>query len=180
MEVFTRKSPGSAIKEVKIEASFSCSLHEIVAALEDIPSQKDWLMRTKDAYYILRDIPEQFSYYISTDMPFPVKDRDIKVEYKRSMDPQTGIVRIDYRDIKDDDKNQDHVRIPEMNAWYEIAENADGTLNIEYYLYIDAGGILPAWVVNLAITQGPTTTMQGLFDVIKSGKYKNAKVPGLG
>lgn len=180
LKIYTRRSAVSAIKEVKIRAQLNCELSEIVAALEDIPSQKDWLIRTKEIRYVEEIAPGQFSYYLSTDMPFPVKDRDIVVNYRRTYDHATREVAIEYEEIDGGvPMLKSHVRIPDMKASYKLTSPEEGKVSLEYYLYIDAGGILPNWVVNLAITKGPESTMNGLFDIVHSGKYKYVDVQDL-
>lgn len=180
LQIYTRRSEVSSIKEVKIKARVNCEIKEIVAALEDIPTQKDWLIRTKEIRYVEEQGPGRFSYYLSTDMPFPVKDRDIVVNYERTYDQDKEEVFIEYQELGGMVPiNKSHVRIPEMKASYRLASPSKGEANLEYYLYIDAGGALPNWVVNFAITKGPKETMNGLFDIVYSGKYKDVQVPGL-
>ena len=180
LSIYVRYVEDSAIKEVKIDGNLTCELKELVAALEDIPGQKEWLMRTMDAYILDDNGFGQFSYYLSTDLPFPVKDRDIIVAYKRSYDPTAKKLEIAYHDLKDRlPENNKLVRIPTMQARYLITEKADNVITLEYYLKIDIGGVIPNWVVNMAITKGPESTMNSLFEIIRSGKYKNAEVLGL-
>ena len=180
LSIYVRNVEYSAIKEVKIEATITCELKELVAALEDIPGQKEWLMRTMDAYILDDNGIGQFSYYLSTDLPFPVKDRDIIVAYNRSYDPTAKKLEIAYHDLNDRlPENNKLIRIPAMQARYLITEKANSIITMEYYLKIDIGGILPNWVVNMAITKGPESTMNSLFEIIRSGKYKNTEVLGL-
>ena len=50
---------------------------------------------------------------------------------------------------------------------------------MEYYMKVNPGGLLPAWLVNLAVTKGPMDTMESLFELVESGYYENAIVHGL-
>lgn len=180
LKIYSRKAIESNIKEVKVKAKITCELHEIVAALEDIPGQKEWLMRTKDAYFLERNSSHEFSYYISTDMPFPVKDRDIVVGYSREYDQEKNQIKMIFQDVVGlQSEKRSLVRIPEMQAYYTLTSLDDGSIDIEYYLYVDVGGALPTWVVNLAITKGPEATMTSLFRIIHSEKYKEAYVADL-
>lgn len=178
--IYTRRSDMSSIKEVKIEAQLNCKMSEVIAALEDIPTQKDWLMRTKEARFVKQNSPGNFSYYLSTDMPFPVKDRDIVVNYNRTYDKARNEVTIEYEELNGEiPVNKAHVRIPDMKAYYKLTSVQQDQVSIEYYLYLDAGGALPNWVVNLAITKGPEATMNSLFDIVHSGKYRSSQVMGM-
>jgi len=180
IQVFVRKKEGSKFKEVKIKGLINCKMSELVMALEDVEAQKDWVNSTIDARYISKDQADHFYFYISTDFPYPVKDRDVAIEYKRQQDPNTRIVTIDYLGVAD--KEPEHnkfVRIPDFKAQYILKPLANGQIDVEYYLRADVGGSIPKWIVNMAITKGPLDTIESLFNLITSGHYKNLQVEGV-
>ena len=76
-------------------------------------------------------------------------------------------------------KEKSLVRIPVFDSYYILTPIGDGWLEMEYFLKIDPGGALPAWVVNLAASKGPDITMKALYKVIASGKYDNILVEGV-
>lgn len=178
--VYVRKQEGSAFKEVKIDGKISCSLAEIVRALEDVESQSEWVESTKEVRIIKRSGPGSFDFYQGIDMPYPVKDRDVAIRYKRTQDPNSKAVAIDFKSIAGAlPANEAYVRIPESHSTYTLTPDNNGEIAVQYFLKIDVGGKMPKWVVNMAITKGPIDTMEALFSAIKAGNYKGAVVDGI-
>jgi len=179
LEVFTRSTVESKFKEVKINGKIKCTMSEIVAALEDIDAQKQWVMRTLDVELIEERAQGDFSYYITTDMPFPIKDRELVVDHKRTQDQKGQVVIKSLTSKHQLTPHAEFVRIPYYSSIYSLQEMQDGWIKIQYEVKLDPGGILPAWVYNLAVTKGPFSSFQELYDLIGTGVYKNAVIKGL-
>lgn len=178
--IYGRKLHKSKFKEIKVEGRIKSRVSAIVRALEDIEYQKEWVLRTMDAYEIEKVGVGQYYYYLSTDMPFPVQDRDLIVFYERTQDPSTKVVTTHAVAAPDRlPKEKGIIRIPGFESYYVIKPIEDGWLEMEYFLSIDPGGALPAWVVNLAASAGPKSTMRSLYKIIESGKYADARVEGV-
>ena len=178
--IYGRKLHQSKFKEIKVKGRIQSSLSAIVMALEDIEYQEKWVLRTLDAYEIDQLGVGKYHFYLSTDMPFPVTDRDLVVYYERTQDTETKVVTTRSH-AKPDliPKEKSLVRIPVFDSYYILTPIGDGWLEMEYFLKIDPGGALPAWVVNLAASKGPDITMKALYKVIASGKYDNILVEGV-
>ncbi len=178
--VYGRKLHDSKFKEIKITGRIESTISAIVRALEDIAYQKEWVLRTKDAYEIEQLGIGKYYYYLSTDMPFPVQDRDLIVYYERIQDPISKTVTthaIAAPDRLAEEKGI--IRIPSFESHYILVPKERGWLEMEYFLKIDPGGSLPAWVVNLAASAGPKSTMRSLYKIIESGKYDDVVVEGV-
>ena len=179
LEVFTRSTPTSKFKEVKINGKIQCSMSEIVALLEDIDAQKEWVMRTLEVDLLEQEDAGHFSYYLLTDMPFPVRDRELLVDHKRTLISEDQVqIELQTSEYKLT-PNSEYVRIPYYSSTYLLEELEGGWIDIHYEVKLDPGGILPAWLYNLAVTKGPISSFQGLFDIIHSGTYQNVRVEGL-
>lgn len=180
MTVHVRKTEGSDLKEVKIISSIKCPMNELVMALEDVESHKEWVKSTIDSRLLGRTDAANFDYYISTDMPYPVKDRDVVIRYSRSQDHSTKVVTNSYQNMDGKmDKQKKLVRIPFFKAGYVLTPHHDGKIDLEYQFKVDAGGTIPQWIVNMAVTKGPVDTIESLFDLIESGHYKGVDVEGV-
>jgi len=178
--VYVRKQAGSATKEVKIDGKITCTLSEIVKALEDVESQSEWVESTKEVRILKNNGPGSFDFYQGIDMPYPVSDRDVAIRYKRTQDPSSKVVSIDFKSIDGVvPTNDDYVRIAESHSTYTLTPTNNGTIAVQYFLKIDVGGKMPKWVVNMAITKGPIDTMEALFAAIKNGNYSSAVVEGI-
>ncbi len=178
--IYARKLHSSKFKEIKVKGRIQSSLSALVMALEDIDYQKQWVLRTLDAYEIEQLGVGKYHFYLSTDMPFPVSDRDLVCYYERTQDPDTKVVTTkSYATPELIPKQKNLVRIPSFDSYYILSPDDEGWLDMEYFLRIDPGGALPAWVVNLAATTGPNSTMRALYKVIASGKYDDVIVEGV-
>lgn len=180
IQVFTRKSEAQSIKEVKVIGKVQATLHEVVAALEDFDYHEEWVFKTIDSRIIEHVSVGKLYYYISSAFPFPAKNRDLVVFYERTQDPNTKVVFTKATAAPAKELiNDKFIRIEEFVGTYQIKPNANGWINVEYLLKTDPGGSLPKWIINLAIVDGPLKTMNGLFRLIKTGKYKDHKVEGI-
>ena len=179
LEVYTRSTVESKFKEVKIKGKIKCTMSEIVAVLEDIGAQKDWVMRTLDVDLLEKRNAGDFSYYIRTDMPFPVKDRELIVDHKRT-EVSDGQIRIELLTSEYKlNPNEEYLPIPYYSSTYLLKELRDGWIDIQYQVMLDPGGILPAWIYNMAVTKGPISSFEDLYDIIHSGAYQITHVENL-
>lgn len=178
--VFVRKAEGSKLKEVKIKGKITCPLSELVKALEDVDAHGKWVKSTIESKTLDKAAVNDFHYYISTDMPYPVKNRDVVIHYYREQDPATKKVRINFDGVSDKlDAQKKFVRIPFFKAYYNITPKANKVQELEYYFKVDPGGSIPNWIANMAMTKGPMDTIESLFELIRSGHYKGAVVEGV-
>jgi len=178
--VYTRKIAGQAIKDVRINTTLHTNLHELIAALEDFELQESWVRNTKESRKIEELSPAHFFFYVATDFPFPAKDRDAVMEYKRTQDPDSRVVDIAYEAFPDKlPTDPGYVRMPALTASYTLTPVAENTVAVEYYIRADIGGSIPSWIINMAISVGPRDTMLALRKVLASGRYSGVVVEGV-
>lgn len=178
IKVYTRKLADHKFEQVKIVAQIKSSIKEIVAILEDIPGQKDWVYATKDVYKISEGKEaHSVNYYLSMDMPFPSKDRDVIINYTRHQDPETLIVLTQSQVTSDLVKPFDKMeRIRDFKSTYKLTPITDELTEVIYHLNADPGGTLPAWIVNMFTTKGPYQTMMDLKKKAESGAYRDVEL----
>lgn len=180
IKVFTRKTEGKKIKELKIESRVKASLNSLVAILEDIETHPDWVFKCSSSFYVDKPSDDKFTYYVSVDFPFPATDRDMVIYYEREQDPVTKEVVTISTSASDKSPSVDkYIRITEFDSKYILTPQEDGWVDIVYFLESDPAGKIPAWMINLAIAKGPTETMKRMFEEMKKEKYINANVPGV-
>jgi len=180
ISVYTRHGDNSKYKEVKILGKIQCDMSELVAALEDVNAHVEWVNRTIESKIVEKYSDSKFLYYVSTDFPFPAKDRDVAIYYEREHYKDTGVVfttsEAKPQSIPIESK---YIRIDVFSSTYKLTPVDNGIIDIEYFLKVSPGGTIPAWMVNLGITKGPIETMEALFKLVHSGRYKHAVITGL-
>lgn len=180
LTIYGRLLEDTKFKEIKVHGKIKSSLSELVLALEDVKAQEEWVIRTIEAKQIDNMGVGKFHFYLSTDMPFPIKDRDLVVYYERTQNVETKVVTtISYATPDKLDPISGFIRIPQFDSKYTLTPHNTGWISIEYVMGVDPGGVLPAWLVNLAATVGPVNTMKSLYKIIESGRYKGLNTVGI-
>ncbi|HEB62225.1 MAG TPA: hypothetical protein ENI82_03640 [Bacteroidetes bacterium] len=162
MKVFTRISPDCAIKEVKVIGILNCSLNSVVQSLIKVEDYPKWIYKCKKAFQFYTINKDEFHYYVYTDMPFPFHDRDMVIHTRQWYDSKgvwysSSIAKPDLLLTK-----KGVIRIKKSHIKWEIKKLTDQSVEYYYYISMDPGGALPAWLINLGIEKGPIGTLNAL------------------
>ena len=102
------------------------------------------------------------------------------MQYSRKQNPTTKVVDIEFVNVPGKKAVTDkYVRIPDLHSQYILSPTADNKVDLQYQLNINMGGKLPKWVINMGITKGTVDSLEGLIELVESGKYKGTVVEGL-
>lgn len=177
VKIYVREAKDSPFKELSMKFTVDASMSTIVALLQDVEAIPEWVYKCEEAYVVKEINNEEEYYYNLIDFPWPMSDRDFVLRSKLTQNPVTKIMRSESWAVEDMLATKDGViRISSMHLWWEFTPQADGKVAIDYYLKSDPGGYLPAWLVNMAIDQGPMQTIKKFKKELNRPKYKNAKV----
>jgi hypothetical protein len=177
IKVYTRHVPNSKIKAIKVECQFNATPAQLVAVLLDIKGSIDWVYHTKSVSLIKQVSPSELYYYSEVNIPWPVHNRDFIAHIKVTQDPATKVVTVDAPCIPDMVPVKDGiVRIEHSVGKWIITPVDSNHVKIEYTLHLDAGGSVPAWLLNMFITQGPTESFKKLKVQLQKSNYKNVKL----
>ena len=161
--VYTRISTLSSIKEVKIIAIFDTEVDKFMSVLNNVPAYTNWVYKCGKAHRLKTITKNEFIYYVTSDVPFPLKDRDVIIHSKQWFDPEIQGYRIRSVGLPAFiDEETKYVRVPMLSSNWAIQPTEDDKVKVEYQILTEPGGSLPIWLVNLAITSGPLKTMKGL------------------
>ncbi|MAR00138.1 MAG: hypothetical protein CMI00_06315 [Oceanospirillaceae bacterium] len=176
IRVFTRKVKGSDLKAFRAVTQVSSTLTGLVALLEDAPRAKDWVFKCREMTLVEAISPTEAIYYMITDMPWPVKNRDSISHSRVTQDAVTGTVRVDI-DAADGymGAKKGYVRIREMSGYWLFTPKENGRVEVIYEAHADPGGGLPSWLVNSFVVDAPLNTLRGLQDLIADETYQTAQ-----
>ncbi|NOZ34624.1 MAG: START domain-containing protein [Chlorobi bacterium] len=174
IKAYVREVSGSDVKQVRVTMSVKSTLTAPVAIVRDVSSHPKWIYRCKIAK-ILKTVSESNHYYYNeTEAPWPVSNRDIVTHAVITQDNISKIVTITSTGVPDFiPEKEDIVRIKKLNAQWKFIPKANGIINVDFTLLIDLGGDLPAWLINLAIADGPFETVYNMRKEIVKLKYQN-------
>lgn len=175
--VYTKQSPNSDIKEVKCVTNFQSNLKNLVYFIKDISSHPQYIYQCKSSFIIKNVNDSELYYYHETDAPWPVANRYGVVYYKITQNNITKVVSIKSNGVLGMYPNQpDLVEVPVLTASWTFTPKSDGTVDGEYYLYLNPGGNIPSWLINLFVVDGPYNTITNMKEMLKKEKYNHCKV----
>ena len=176
--IYTRKVANSDFRELRSVAYQKTSLNSIVALLNDWESYPEWVYKCGKSTTLKRISNTELIHYQTVVAPWPAENRDFIATIKIAQDEKTRIVTIKsicYANFIAPVAH--HVRIMEFNACWTLIPLKDGTIQILYQLLVDPGGFIPAWLVNMAVVDGPYETMLHFKEMIVKEKYQKEKFP---
>lgn len=175
IRVFTRKIKGSDMMAFRAITHIESTLTAPIALLEDVDRAHKWVFSCKAMALIEQITDTNALYYMVTNMPWPVSNRDSISETRVSQNPKTKIVRVDISARNDVfPENSDHVRIREMTGYWQMTPLDNGVVEVIYEAHADPGGGLPSWLVNSFLVDAPLETLRGFRDLIDESKYQTA------
>ena len=178
ISIYTRVTENSAYKELKAVFQIKTSLSSIVALLNDVESYPKWVYRCGTSKVLKKDSDKHLIRYQTIVAPWPVDNRDVAVEVNSYQDEKTKIVYQKVKALPDyTPKLKNHVRIREFTATWTLKPLKNGFVEIEYELLVNPAGAIPAWVVNMAMVDGPYETSLKMKEWLLYEKYQKANLP---
>lgn len=153
------------------------SLSSLIAMIHDVQNHHNWVYGNSYGEILEQTSPMMSVCYTQTDLPWPVSDRDAVSSIQITQDPVSKEVVI-VSEPKDNliPEKEGYIRIKNFKAVWHLIPDIEGLVRVEYELYIDPGGSIPSWFVNLTLKKGPYRTMLNMQKEIQCSKYKNAKL----
>lgn len=177
LKVYTRNIAETGIKELRITTQFETSLNSIIALLNDVPANTDWVYSSKTAKITEKLAPNDMYYYSVSDFPWPLQDRDLIVYSAIEQDPDSKVVTSISSSAEEKYPLQKGiVRVTVFDSKWIFTPLPDGKVNIEYTVKTDPGGNIPIFLTNMFIDKGPVATMKKMRDILQLPKYRDANV----
>lgn len=173
IQVYSRKVEGSRHREFKGVVEFDATLASSLALLDDASACTDWVYRCTLSRVLERLGPLERIVYQANDLPFPAATRDIV--FRVTLAYKAGSIRVNLQSVPDYLDTTSYVRIRDSYGFYLLEQLDVKRLRLTWVHYIDPAGILPAFVVNLLLTDVPFTSLKNFRDVVKRQKYASAR-----
>jgi hypothetical protein len=165
--VYTAPGGHDGLKLINVTAEMTGSLQRVKQIFTDISIQKEWVYGTRKSYLVKKQDENSLLYYNETGLPWPANNRDVVIRMEIEEDPALKSLVIRQESEKGTfPANKGVVRVQHLSGKWIFTETGNKKLKAVYYLDIDPGGSLPAWVVNLFITKGPYETFVKLQQLL--------------
>jgi len=157
--VYTRLAEGAYVKEVRVVNKVKSTLSAVVGLTLDTPNYPNWIYACSEAK-TLKAISdrEQYKYQV-TKVPWPFSDRDLITDFKIAQNPTTKVVTVNSSVLPNYIPAVDgRVRVEHFHSAYTLTPLPNDSVQVDYELYVDPGGDIPAWLINSNIVMAPFNT----------------------
>lgn len=175
IQLYTKSVPGSSYKSLKTVCTLQTSLSSVAAVLLDVQQTKEWVYGTSTSGMLKQESPSAVYFYAEMGMPWPVTNRDFIVKISILQDPVSKIITVlaeNYPDYLPEKKAL--VRIRNSSGKWLIEPLPNGRVRVEYQLYVDPGGVVPASLVNMFLGKGPLESFKSLKKRVAMKQYANS------
>ena len=168
IKVYTRYENESRYKSFKGEIDIKADISAVSSLIEDVKNFDRWDEDVTEIRVIKHDQGKMIRYYVVYDIPWPFKDRDLCVEADITTDKASGSQLIQARSVPDIvPLNDDMVRIVDYRQEWIIQPEKNGYIRLIVEGFADPAGDIPAWIVNMAITDTPLNMLSSIRDNLK-------------
>ncbi len=175
IKVYTRLPEGAKLDEVRATVRVKASLSAFTALLKDVPGYTEWAYNCVESKLIELYHDTAQIYYSHNDLPWPVSDRDLVFHSAVKQDSLTLVVKTNSYCVPGYvEEKEGIVRVKNGKTSWTITPKPDGFVEVDYFVSLDPGGSIPAWLVNSTIDMGPFNTLKKVRQLLEEGKYKDA------
>ncbi len=172
---FERSIPGKVNKEFKAVAVINARIEVIAEVLNDISSYHLWMAKCKEANLLKRINKDELIYYHEINSPWPIRNRGTIVQIKTNFDTSTGVTKILFEAIKDDEKypvKEGIVQVVFLKGKYIIEFVSREITKVTYIAISDPSGYMSASLGNQESKHYPFLNLDGLRKMVKLKKYQ--------
>ncbi|MBC8460704.1 MAG: hypothetical protein ISS17_00690 [Bacteroidales bacterium] len=161
IKIYTRKEKGSPLKSFKGVMEVHSTM-KIIGTVVGNVKNFDWWDDDIRKIDVLAHVENVYSqYYLIYDVPWPLMDRDLCVDARVTIDPVTGTKVILARPLPDViPEDPGIIRIKNYWQKWNLQPLNDGMIRLTLEGFVDPGGIVPAWLYNMVITDTPLNLMR--------------------
>lgn len=168
IKVYQSEVQYSSYKAIRVECTLEGNYDKLMAVLNNVSGQKDWVYHNKIAYILKRVNPNEFYYYTEASLPWPMSNRDAVVHLKMDRDSLNRFLKITSTSVPDYiSEKSEKVRVTKSTISWDVTMPTTKTINIVYIFEAEPGGSIPAWVANAFIEKGPYETFKKLGEILK-------------
>lgn len=168
IKMYTRNEPNTNLKSFKGVMDVHSTMDRVTHLVGNVHNNDWWDKNVKEIRILYFEENKHFKYYLVYDVPWPLSDRDLCVDARVTIDPVTGRREINAKPIANlIPEKPDAVRIKNYWQRWIIQPMENDIIRLTLEGSVDPGGIVPAWLINLVITDTPMNIMSGIRDRVE-------------
>ncbi len=162
IDLYSKFDSAKGEEWTKLVTEVDASVRDITNYTANIENLIHWVYACEEVQLLEKDASETI-YYLVSDMPYPMTDRDIiirKTVEEGASDSYFKTVSENYTKLT---RESNLVRIPRFKAIWVFETLPTGRTKITYEVTADSGGSIPNWVKDRFAYYGPLKSMENLI-----------------
>jgi START domain len=173
IKVYTKKVDGFSMKSSKVTSVLETTIPRLVAVMMDADNFYKVISGSKSSKLLKIINDTERIYYVSTEAPWPVSDRDGVYSMTFSQNPNTESVTITVGCLPDYiPEKEGYVRVPASEGVWKFTPLSNGKVEVTYHYVADPGGSIPAWLANSSVVNIPFETIKNLKKQVALNQYE--------
>ncbi|MGM0531706.1 MAG: hypothetical protein ACQER7_10170 [Bacteroidota bacterium] len=164
IQVYTREREGSGIYMYKVVTAIHKEPEEIFEQLVDFRENLKYMKLVDSLAFLDHRKKERYINYMRFDMPWPVKDREMVMDMRVTFRPD--VITLESDDLPDRiQSNGKMIQIEDFHEEWElrsVPELAETRITVTGW--INPGGSIPKWVVNMFSVRTPFRFISGILE----------------
>lgn len=174
IQVFRQDDGDSRLKTFRGVADLRVNdFNAIGALLDDYDAVASFMHMVSEIRDLKRSSPFQRDVYVTTRLPWPVKDRDapLRVTFYQERDTLDLVMPFSLNETGYPQQAH-YVRMPQMEGYYRFSPGEPGKVQVTIEVVLDPGGSLPAWLANIILRDIPYFSLRRLQRIINQPRFQ--------
>ncbi len=187
ISVYSSRGPSdSPVDEFRGIVDIKTSLSALCSVMNSFSDYPCWYYKCILGQDVKKLNDKEGYVYLIYQIPWPYNDRDLIVRYELTQ-REDRTVFIDIKGNPEELKNNPEfisekkglIRIYKASGRWRFAPKKDGFIEVEYQLYMEPRGNLPAWLANKYLAYIPHYTLRNLCEEVKKPQHVSASIDWL-
>jgi hypothetical protein len=167
IQVYTLEQADTKIQRLRATVTIEATLEQAINAQLDVEQMPSWYDRIAEVRLKHTRSPVDLDISVLISLPWPLKDRFTTLAATGYMDPENKSLHISTKYLPSRQGiPEDVVLVTEIGSSWTIKQVDDSQIFVDHEVYLDPGGVLPAWLINLTSTEGPRKTLEGFRKIV--------------
>lgn len=172
IRVYRKLPPRKGIYEFRAKGTLLASVPRVMSLIQNVYFMKDWVRGVDTSKLLYRNfnhesyhIPLEKMYtlmYARIKMRWPLKDRDFVLKATASKIPDGVVIHLRPGYFPRVPKHPNTIRMKDIKITVILKQLGPKKTLIDYRIYANPGGMIPAFLVNLLIPSESYETIRGL------------------
>lgn len=167
IKVYTREVEGSGFRQYRVMAVMEGTIEGLTEIIRDVGNYPD-VFSNVDNSYSLELSDSILIYYMISDAPWPVKDRDAIVRLDFLQGPESDFLEIKSQALPGYlEQKRGYLRLKKIEGSWEVQVLDGGEMDVTLTMHTEPGGMVPSWLANRVIVDGPFEDFKRIKGLLK-------------